>query len=84
MEFDIPKGTQLEHPAFALTADAGQHLILRDGYVTLRYEAEEIKFGPGFAEHEFKGHYQFEEINIGGFTLYMNAYTPVDKTIMIG
>ncbi|MCH3987698.1 MAG: hypothetical protein LKG56_08740 [Lachnospiraceae bacterium] len=84
VEFDIPKGTQMEHSAFALTTDAGQHLILRDGYVTLRYEAEEMKLGPGFAEHEFKGHYQFEEINIGGFTLYMNAYTPVDRTITIG
>jgi hypothetical protein len=84
VEFDIPAGTALEHPAFAMKAEAAQHLILRDGYITLRYEDEEIKLGPGFAEHEFKGHYQNEEINVGGFTLYMNAYTPVDRTITIG
>ncbi len=82
-EVCIPAGTVLDHEAFHLTAGAGEGLILRSGYLTMESEGTRMQLGEGFGEHEFKGHYSGEEVNTAGYTVYMNAYTPFEKTFAV-
>ena len=57
--------------------------ILRGGWLRLRSGADALSFGPGFGEHEFRGHYSGEEKNTAGFTVCCNAYTPVERTLYL-
>ena len=43
----------------------------------------DVEFGPGFGTHEFGGHYSGEEVNASGYTVYLNEYTPFEKTVDI-
>lgn len=79
----IPAEAVLENEHFWLKAPAGENMILRDGYVTIRDEGNTLRFGPGFGEHEFQGHYSGEEQNADGYTIYCNAYTPAEKTLRL-
>ena len=83
LEVCIPPGAALNHPAFSLKAGAGEGLILREGFLTVRDEGKELILGPGFGEHEFQGHYSGEEVNCDGYTIYANGYTPLEKTFRI-
>jgi len=83
LEVCIPAGCVVEHPSFWLKAPAGEGMILKDGYVTVRDGLEEMEMGPGFGEHEFQGHYSGEEVNASGYTIYCNGYTPLEKKFRI-
>lgn len=83
LEVCLPAGVTLSHEAFRMQAGAGGELILREGWLEARGGADAFAIGPGFGEHEFHGHYSGEEKNAAGFTVYCNAYTPVEKTIHI-
>ncbi len=83
LEVCIPKGVTLEHDAFELEAAAGEGMILKEGYLTIRDSQTELEIGPGFGEHSFKGHYSGEEINHTGYTVYANGYTPLVKSFSI-
>lgn len=84
VELNIPAGTIVENDAFYLNASAGQGMILRRDKIRLSSpEGETLTFGPGFGEHEFKGHYSGEEINKTGYVIYCNAYTPFEKTFSL-
>ena len=79
----LPAGARLSHPAFSLTAGAGESLLLRDGFLDVRLSGDALRVGPGFGEHEFSGHYSGEEKNTEGFTVLCGAYTPAERTIFI-
>ena len=79
----LPAGARLSHPAFSLTAGAGESLLLRDGFLDVRLGGDALRVGPGFGEHEFSGHYSGEEKNTEGFTVLCGAYTPAERTIFI-
>ncbi len=83
LETCIPAGAVLENPHFWMKAGAGEGMILREGQLTIRSGEETLTLGDGFGEHEFHGHYSGEEINTEGYTIFCNAYTPVEKTIRI-
>lgn len=82
-ELCIPAGTVLENEHFWLKSAAGENMILREGSLSLHHEENTLCFGPGFGEHEFQGHYSGEELNTTGYTVYCNAYTPVEKTLRL-
>ncbi len=79
----VPSGSILENEHFYLQAEKGSSMILRDGYLNLTHNQNHIQIGPGFGTHEFAGHYSGEDKNDMGYTIYMNDYTPYDKTIFI-
>ncbi len=81
LQICIPSGCILENEHFYLQAEKGYSMILRDGYVNLTHNRNHILIGPGFGTHEFPGHYSGEEMNDKGYTIYMNDYTPCEKTI---
>lgn len=83
LEVCVPAGAVLENQHFWLKAAAGENMILRDGYLTLKDEGNTLRLGPGFGEHEFQGHYSGEELNTDGYTVYCNAYTPTEKTVQL-
>ena len=83
LQLCIPAGTVLRNDAFWLKTEAGQGMIVRRGDVELALGEKILSFGPCFGEHEFQGHYSGEETNAGGYTIFCNALTPVDKTVFL-
>lgn len=83
LQLCIPAGTVVRNDAFWLKTEAGQGMIVRSGDVELALGEKILSFGPCFGEHEFQGHYSGEETNAGGYTIFCNALTPVDKTVFL-
>ncbi len=83
LQICVPSGSILENEHFYLQAEKGSGMILRDGYVNLIHHQNRIQIGPGFGTHEFPGHYSGEEKNDMGYTIYLNEYTPCEKTITL-
>ncbi|PXV93842.1 hypothetical protein C8E03_102617 [Lachnotalea glycerini] len=83
VEICIPTGAVLEHEAFYMSAEQGRGMVLKKGYLTLHHGEQKIKIGPGYGTHEFGGHYSGEEFNENGFTIYLNDYTPYERTFTI-
>jgi hypothetical protein len=79
----VPSGSILENEHFYLQGEKGQSMILRDGCLKLTHNGNQIQIGPGFGAHEFQGHYSGEEKNDWGYTVYLNDYTPCDRTITL-
>lgn len=83
VEICVPAGSILENEHFHLRAGAGEGMVLRDGSVTLCHGEQTLFIGPGYGNHEFGGHYSGEEINANGYTIYLNDYTPYERTFCI-
>lgn len=83
VELDIPAGCILENDTFCLTAPKGESLILRDGWLHLHDGAKKVMVGPGYGTHAFKGHYSGEEKNESGYSIFLNDYTPYERTFYI-
>ena len=83
LQLCIPPETVVRNDAFWLKTVAGQGMIVRSGEVELAFGEKILTFGPCFGEHEFQGHYSGEETNAGGYTIFCNALTPVDKTVFL-
>lgn len=83
VEICIPSGCRLENEHFCLESEKGSGMILRDGYLNITHHQNHIQVGPGFGTHEFKGHYSGEEVNSYGYTVFLNEYTPYEKTFSI-
>lgn len=83
VELDVPAESVLESDTFCLTAKKGESMILRGGYVTLKNGAQRLKIGPGYGTHSFKGHYSGEEKNEAGYSIFLNDYTPYERTFRI-
>lgn len=79
----VPADAVLENEHFHLRTQAGAWMILRDGMALLRRGDRAVEFGPGFGTHEFGGHYSGEKVNSAGYTVYLNEYTPFEKTVDI-
>lgn len=83
VEVCVPADSILENEHFHLKAWKGGEMILRDGMLTLRHGDRKLILGPGYGTHEFGGHYSGEEINTAGYTVYLNDYTPCERTFSI-
>ncbi|WP_099469918.1 hypothetical protein [Konateibacter massiliensis] len=83
VEICVPHGVIMEHDSFYMKTEKGSGMVLRDGYVTVRDQNRSIQIGPGYGTHEFGGHYSGEEFNEGGYTIYLNDYTPYERTFAI-
>jgi hypothetical protein len=83
VELDIPADCILENETVRLTGKKGESLILRDGYLNVYSGAQKILIGPGYGTHSFRGHYSGEEKNEGGFSIFLNDYTPYERTFRI-
>lgn len=83
VEVCVPADSILENEHFHLKAGKGGEMILRDGMLTLRHGDRKLILGPGYGTHEFGGHYSGEEINTAGYTVYLNDYTPYERTFSI-
>lgn len=83
VELDVPAESVLESDTFCLTAGRGESMILRGGYVTLKNGTQRIVIGPGYGTHSFKGHYSGEEKNEAGYSIFLNDYTPYERTFRI-
>lgn len=83
VELDVPAGVVLESDTFCLTAGKGESLILRNGYVNVKSGTQKLTIGPGYGTHSFKGHYSGEDVNVGGYSIFLNDYTPYERTFRI-
>lgn len=83
VELDVPAGVVLESDTFCLTAAKGESLILRNGYVNVKSGTQKLTIGPGYGTHSFKGHYSGEDVNVGGYSIFLNDYTPYERTFRI-
>ena len=83
VEVIVPAGSTLETDSVSLSANRGDSLILRNGYLHLHAGAQKLSIGPGYGTHSFKGHYSGEEKNEAGYSIYLNDYTPYERTFTI-
>lgn len=83
VEIELPSGCNLENENFSLTTGKCENLILKNGYVNLHDDGQKITIGPGYGTHSFKGHYSGEIKNENGYSIFLNEYTPYDKTFTI-
>jgi hypothetical protein len=83
LEICIPSGAILENETVYMKAEKGSDMILKSGYLEIEHNGSQFILGPGFSSHSFKGHYSGEEVNTEGFTIYLNEYTPCEKTITL-
>lgn len=83
VEICIPAGAVIEHATFYMRAEKGGEMVLRDGYLTMHHGDQTIKIGPGYGTHEFGGHYSGGEFNEAGYTIYLNDYTPYERTFIV-
>jgi len=83
VELDIPAESVLESDTFRLTAPKGGSMVLRDGDVLLKKESQRLLIGPGYGTHFFQGHYSGEEKNESGYSIFLNDYTPYERTFRI-
>ncbi len=83
LEICIPAGSILDNRHFYLRAEKDSGMILRDGYLNIIHNQNHIRIGPGYGTHEFQGHYSGEEFNDMGYTIYLNEYTPYEKSVTI-
>lgn len=83
VEVDVPAGVILENDTICLTAAAGGSMILRSGDLNLHEEEKKIVIGPGYGAHAFGGHYSGEARNENGYSIFLNDYTPYDRTFRI-
>ena len=83
VELDVPAGVVLENETMCLTAGKGESMILRGGELNLHEGAQKIVIGPGYGTHAFKGHYSGEERNEYGYSIFLNDYTPYDRSFRI-
>lgn len=83
VELDVPAGVILENDTVHLTAGKGESIILKSGLLNLHDDAKKIVIGPGYGTHAFRGHYSGEERNEDGYSIFLNDYTPYDRTFRI-
>lgn len=83
VELDVPAGVVLENETMCLTAGKGESMILRGGELNLHEGAQKIVIGPGYGTHAFTGHYSGEERNEYGYSIFLNDYTPYDRSFRI-
>ncbi len=83
VELDVPAGVILENDTMCLTAGKGESLILRDGDLRLHDGATTLVIGPGYGTHAFKGHYSGEQRNEDGYSIFLNDYTPYERSFRI-
>lgn len=83
VEVDIPAGCVLENETFCQRAGQGESMILKSGSLGVRHEDGTIMIGPGYGTHRFQGHYSGEEKNEKGYSIFLNDYTPYERTFRI-
>ncbi len=83
VELDVPSGSVLENDTFCMTAAKGESMVLRNGFLHLKNETQELVIGPGYGTHSFKGHYSGEAKNMDGYSIFLNDYTPYERTFCI-
>lgn len=88
VELGFPGGSMLRHESFLMQGEGGRSLLLADGTLEVTGPSGDvITVSPGFAEHG-----NMRRAEMGGafaqsdkhFTVYLTAYTPVEKTLHIG
>lgn len=83
VEIELPINCRLENDTFLLTTQKGESMILKSGKVTLTDHGSRYSIGPGYGTHSFKGHYSGEVKNDNGYSIFLNEYTPYEKTFSI-
>lgn len=85
VELGFPEGSMLRHENFLMEGQGGQSMILAGGELEVTGPSGDvITVSPGFAEHgnmrraEMGGAFAQSEKH---FTVYLTAYTPVDKIL---
>jgi len=88
VELGFPSDSMLRHESFLMQGEGGRSLLLADGTLEVTGPSGDvITVSPGFAEHG-----NMRRAEMGGafaqsdkhFTVYLTAYTPVEKTLHIG
>ncbi len=79
----IPDGSVIENDMLYMKAVKGEGMVLRNGLIHVHHDVNNLTIGPGFGTHEFCGHYNGEERNTDGYTLFFNEYTPFEKQLDI-
>ena len=83
VELEVPSGSVLENNTFCMTAAKGESMVLREGFLNLCHGEQKLVIGPGYGTHSFKGHYSGEIKNIDGYSIFLNDYTPYERTFCI-
>ena len=86
VELGFPGGSQIRHQGFLLDGRPGYSMLLSQGPLEITGPSGDVMtIDGGFAEHaSFNRYPDAYPESKEHFTVYMTAYTPVDKTIRIG
>jgi hypothetical protein len=84
VEFIVPAGSMISNDYFTIKGEAGQNMILNQGFADIRYKKDTIKIGPGFKKHTYTTNMRG---SVGksnrGYTVYFTEFTEIDKKIKI-
>ena len=86
VEIGFPAGSKLRSESFLMEGKQGESLLLAKGPLEVTAPSgEQMLLSDGFAEHAALGRSDGAyPQSAEHFTVYMTAYTPVDKTLHIG
>ena len=83
-EFVVTSGSIIDNEHFTVKAEAGQDIILHEGYVNIKHRKDTIKIGPAFKQHIYTTNMRGSiSKSSRGYTIYFTEYTEVDKNIKI-
>ena len=84
IEMAVRGADLLWNDQFAISAKAGDTMILKQGNAIFSNQTDSLEIGPGFGEHLFiAGKFGSEEKSPYAFTLYFTDYTEFDHVIHI-
>lgn len=84
VEIEVAGADLLWNDQFAITAEKGKNMVLKQGNAIFSNSEESLEIGPGFGAHLFtSGKFGSEAGSNYAFTLYFTDYTEFDHVIKI-
>lgn len=82
LEIEVSGADLLWNDQFALPAENGKSMVLKQGMAIFSNSSESLQIGPGFGEHLYiNGLFGSEPRSEQAFTLYFTDYTKLDHVI---
>jgi len=84
LEAVFDSGTRIESESFIAEGRAGDHIVAKNGMVTVSKEAHAIRIGPAFGAHHFvSGKFGSTPTDPNCFTVYFTDFTCCEHTLSI-
>lgn len=83
VELDIPAECKISNESFSMLSKPGESMVLKNGLLEIQNDTTILTVGPGYGTHEFRGHYSGEQANTYGYSIFLNDYTPYERSFSI-